>query len=128
MDKMCKVYVSQVKAILPVWGKREKDFVRKLHDSLYDYCEDNDINSIEDLYKGFGTPQEIVFEYISLMEPNEISKRINTAKYIKILAISLISLALVATTIFGIYILAEYRAFSRQEGVVVEYTISNSLN
>lgn len=123
MDKICRVYVSQVKAILPVWGKKEKDFVRKLHDSLYDYCEDNNINSIEDLYKGFGTPQEIVFEYISLMEPNEISKRINTAKYIKILAISLISLALVATSVFALYIYSEYQSFKNEELVTIEQTI-----
>ena len=43
MDKICKAYVSQVKAILPVWGKKEKAFVKKLHNDLYDYCEDKKI-------------------------------------------------------------------------------------
>lgn len=123
MDKMCKVYVSQVKAILPVWGKKEKDFVRKLHDNLYDYCEDNNINSIEDLYKGFGTPQEIVFEYISLMEPNEISKRINTAKYIKILAISVITLTLLATMFLGCYAYCAHQTKVNFEKFTVEQVI-----
>jgi len=123
MDKLCKAYVSQVKAILPIWGKKEKAFVNKLHDNLCDYCEDNNVTAIDELYKGYGTPQEIVFEYISLMEPNEISKRINTAKYIKFLAISLITLALVATSIFALYIYSEYQSFKNEELVTIEQTI-----
>ena len=123
MDKICKAYVSQVKAILPVSGKKEKAFVRKLHSDLRDYCEYNNINHIEELYKKYGTPQEVVFEYISLMEPDVISKRINTAKYIKILAISLISLALVATSVFALYIYSEYQSFKNEELVTIEQTI-----
>lgn len=127
MDKLCKAYVSQIKAILPIWGKKEKAFVKKLHDNLCDYCEDKNVTVIDELYKSYGTPQEIVFEYISLMEPEVISKRINTAKFFRVLVVGLLTLALVATSVFGMYMLAEYQAFSRQEGVVVEYTISDSL-
>ena len=46
MDKICKAYVSQVKAILPLWGKKEKALIRKLRSDLYDYCEYNNINTI----------------------------------------------------------------------------------
>lgn len=123
MDKICKAYVSQVKAILPVWGKKEKTFVKKLHDDLCDYCEDNNTTAIDKLYKGFGTPQEIVFEYISLMEPKLISKRINTAKYIKILVVGLLTFALIATSIFGLYIYSEYQTIKIHEVVTIEQTI-----
>lgn len=123
MDKICKVYVSQVKAILPVWGKKEKAFVKKLHSDLCDYCEDNNVNTIEELYKGYGTPQEITFEYISLMEPDVISKRINTAKYIKFLVVSIISIALIATLLLGVYTYAEYRFLETAENVYIEHVI-----
>lgn len=125
MDKICKVYVSQVKAILPVWGKKEKAFVKKLYGDLCDYCEDNNVNTIEELYKGYGTPQEIAFEYISLMEPDVISKRINTAKHTKILVISLITLALFATALFGVYTYAEYKFAKEVEDITVEQIVVN---
>ena len=123
MDNICKAYVSQVKAILPVWGKKEKAFVKKLHDDLCDYCEDKRITAIDALYKGFGTPQEIVFEYISLMEPDAISKRINIAKYIKILIASLITISFLATAIWSIYIYHLYDIAQRQEIVAIEDSI-----
>lgn len=123
MDNICKAYVSQVKAILPVWGKKEKAFVRKLHDNLCDYCEENNVTVIDELYKSYGTPQEIVFEYISLMEPDAISKRINTAKYIKILAVSLIIIALFATSLLGVYTYAEYEFAKELENIRIESTI-----
>lgn len=123
MDNICKAYVSQVKAILPVWGKKEKTFVKKLHDNLCDYCEDNNTTAIDELYKGFGTPQEIVFDYISLMEPNEISKRINTAKYIKILAASLISLALLATTYLGFYTYFTHQIAQEIDNHAIEHVV-----
>lgn len=117
MDKICKVYVSQVKAILPVWGKKEKAFVKKLYGDLCDYCEDNNVNTIEELYKGYGTPQEIAFEYISLMEPDVISKRINTSKFIRTLAIGLLTLVTIATSAFCIGLYHEYQVQVRQEVV-----------
>jgi len=123
MDNICKAYVSQVKAILPVWGKKEKTFVKKLHNDLCDYCEDNSVIAIDELYKGFGTPQEIVFEYISLMEPDAISKRINIAKYIKILIASLITISFLATAIWSIYIYHLYDIAQRQEIVAIEDSI-----
>lgn len=115
MDNICKAYVSQVKAILPVWGKKEKVFVRKLHGDLCDYCEYNNINTIEELYKNHGTPQEVVFEYISLMEPNLISKRINTAKYIRMLVVGLLALVTIATSALCITLHSEYQIFKNKE-------------
>jgi len=123
MDNICKAYVSQVKAILPVWGKKEKAFVKKLHDDLCDYCEDKRITAIDALYKGFGTPQEIVFEYISLMEPDAIFKRINTAKSIKIIVICLIAIALLIASFFSVYTYAEYKFDKKTDNIYIEQTI-----
>lgn len=119
---MCKIYVSQVKAILPLWGKKEKAFVKKLHSDLCDYCEDNNVNTIEELYKGYGTPQEIAFEYIALMKPEVISTRINTAKYIKLLVVSLITIAFLATTFLGVYAYGEYKIAEHIENTEINTT------
>lgn len=124
MDKICKVYVSQVKAILPVWGKKEKAFVKKLYGDLCDYCEDNNVNTIEELYKGYGTPQEIAFEYISLMEPDVISKRINTSKFIRTLAIGLLTLVTIATSVLCVYLYSQYQLNAREEIVICNETIT----
>ena len=124
MDNICKAYVSQIKAILPVWGKKEKTFVKKLHNDLCDYCEDSSVTAIDELYKGFGTPQEIVFEYISLMEPDAISKRINTAKYIRMFVIGLLALITIATSALCITLYSEYRTFEDCETTETEIVIT----
>ena len=126
MVNMCKIYVSQVKAILPVWGKKEKAFVKKLHSALCDYCEDNNVNTIEELYKGYGTPQEIAFEYIALMKPEVISKRINTAKYLRILIVTVIVLSTIATSLFCMGLFHEYKVQTRQEVVGTNVVIEKS--
>lgn len=123
MDKICKAYVSQVKAILPVWGKKEKAFVKKLHNNLYDYCEDKKITAIDKLYKDFGTPQEFVFNYISLIEPDVISKRINTAKYIRMFVIGLLALITIATSALCITLYSEYQYHKRYEAIGSKTTI-----
>lgn len=124
MDKICKAYVSQVKAILPIWSKKEKAFVRKLQCDLYDYCECNNINTIEELYKSYGTPQEVVFEYISLMEPDVISKRINTAKYIKIAIIVILILSTIFTGTVCMIMYSEHKIFREQEyAASIDYSI-----
>lgn len=124
MDKICKVYVSQVKAILPVWGKKEKAFVKKLHSDLCDYCEDNNVNTIDELYKGYGTPQEIAFEYISLMEPQVISKRINSAKFIRILVIGLLAFVTIATSVLCAYLYSQYQLSAHEEVAICNETIT----
>lgn len=123
MDKICKAYVSQVKAILPLWGKKEKALIRKLRSDLYDYCEYNNINTIEELYKSHGTPQEVVFEYISLMEPNVISKRINIAKYVKILVATLLVASCLSLTIWSLYINNIYKIEKSQEVIIADSSI-----
>ena len=124
MEKICKEYVSQVKAMLPLWGKKEKAFVKKLRSDLYDYCEYNNINTIEELYKSHGTPQEVVFEYISLMEPDLISKRINTAKYIKIAIIFILILSTIFTGTICMIMYSEHKIFREQEyAASIEYSI-----
>ena len=123
MDNISKVYVSQVKAMFPVLGKKEKAFIKKLRDDLSDYCEDNNVDTIDELYERFGTPQEIVFEYISLMEPEAMLKQINIAKLIKALVIGLLILATIITSIICITIYFEYQTFKEQKGITIEQII-----
>lgn len=127
MYNICKAYVSQVKTILPVWGKKEKAFVRKLRSDLYDYCEYNNINTIEELYKSHGTPQEVVFEYISLMEPDVISKRINTAKYIKILVMGLLILSTILSFVVCTIVFSEYQTYKREEAIKNETIVTEQI-
>lgn len=123
MNKVCRLYVSQVKAMLPLRGKNERKFVKKLHAILCDYCEDNNITTIEELYKGYGIPQEIVYEYISIMEPDVISRRINTARYIKIFVVSFIILILLTTTYFSFHTYFKYKIAEDVENFSVENVI-----
>lgn len=123
MNRICKKYINQVKAMLPLWGKKEKVFVKKLCTDLCDYCEDNKISTIEELYKGYGNPQEVAFEYIALMEPEYVSKRINTAKLLKALVIGLLTLGVISVAFFSFYVYTEHQIAEELSGITVEQII-----
>lgn len=83
MNSLCKQYISEVKLLLPAIGKSEKNYLASLTSNLEDFCDDTSPQTIDDLYKEFGTPVDTVNFYISTFSIAELTKRIQTRKYIR---------------------------------------------
>ena len=66
MNRLCKQYISQVKLLLPTIGKSEKNYLVTLTSNLEDFCEDTSPQTMDDLYKAFGSPVDTVNSYIYL--------------------------------------------------------------
>ena len=41
MNKICKEYISEIKALFPIKRKPEKDYIKKIAADVADYCEDD---------------------------------------------------------------------------------------
>lgn len=125
MNKICKEYISEIKSLFPMNRRMEKTYLKKMTTDVADFCEENNIATIEELYQNYGTPEDVVHNYVSALNRKDLINHINTAKLVKITAVSVLVAALIATTIWGIYKYNIYQIDKRQEVVISEVTIQN---
>ena len=116
MNRLCKQYISQVKLLLPTIEKSEKNYLTTLTSNLEDFCEDTAPQTMDDLYKEFGSPVDTVNFYISTLPTETLIKRIRTSKYIRCLIVALIIMFACITSIFAITYYQSFQVF-KQEAV-----------
>lgn len=116
MNRLCKQYISQVKLLLPTIWKSEKNYLTTLTSNLEDFCEDTSPQTMDDLYKEFGSPVDTVNSYISTLPTETLIKRIRTSKYIRCLIVALIIMFACITSIFAITYYQSFQVF-KQEAV-----------
>ncbi len=116
MNRLCKQYISQVKLLLPTIGKSEKNYLTTLTSNLEDFCKDTSPQTMDDLYKEFGSPVDTVNSYISTLPTETLIKRIRTSKYIRCLIVALIIMFACITSIFAITYYQSFQVF-KQEAV-----------
>ena len=116
MNRLCKQYISQVKLLLPTIGKSEINYLTTLTSNLEDFCEDTSPQTMDDLYKEFGSPVDTVNSYISTLPTETLIKRIRTSKYIRCLIVTLIIMFACIISIFAITYYQSFQVF-KQEAV-----------
>ena len=102
INKDIEKYLSQVKAYLPCKKSDKAVILTDIRLAIYEFAENSDIQSIDDIYKRFGTPEEIAKAYLSDAEPNNIKKAINIRKVFVIavvIALSMLALTFLITII-----------------------------
>lgn len=123
MDKICKQYISEVKAFFPIMGKDEKKYINKLRLNIANYCEEANITSDQELYESYGKPHDVANDYFSTVETKYIIKKIKISKYIKAFIVAILSLALIATSVYCIVRYEYHQMSMREEVVIVESVI-----
>ena len=77
INKDIEKYLSQVKSYLHC-KKADKDVILEdIRTAVFEFSEEFAIESIDDIYRRFGTPEEIAKAYLSDAEPQNIKKAIN---------------------------------------------------
>ena len=115
MDKICKQYIKNAKALFPILGKPEKDYFKKLELNINDYCQESSTTSLEKLYKDFGTPSEVANSYFSNVNTDYIVKQIRRTKAIKTTLIAIIILTLVAVSAYCAVLQSSYKVFKEEQ-------------
>lgn len=64
-QKELDIYFRQIKLLLPLYTKKEKQFLRDFKDSVNEFCSQSPNCTMEDVIARFSTPEEIVHDYIS---------------------------------------------------------------
>ena len=123
MNKLCKEYIKEVKAMFPVKGKKERKYIKQLNKDIEDYCEESNATTKEELYENYGNPVDVVAEYFSAIGAPYVIKKIRISKYIKALIAVIIAVILVLSTVYGVVLWEEHKMIMREEMVFVETVI-----
>ncbi len=123
MNKICKEYMADVKALLPVRGKINRKFIKNISADVNAFCEETGALTKEELYAGYGKPNEIVSNYILTLDDKAVAKQMNITRFMKIATAVLLILAVIATFATGIYLFRTHQislsideSIKRQEG------------
>lgn len=120
MNKICKKYLSEIKTLFPIMGKCERKYLSKFSVTVEEFCDEVNITNINDLYKEFGQPYNVVGTYLANIDFFRLSKRINFTKWIKRGLVAILLLALISISVFTVTIYKEHEIFE-QEQIFFEY-------
>ncbi len=111
-DKEVKLYFKQIRMTMPVYSKKEKEFLRKFKKVVHTYIEEN--------------PADVAYNYISSLDQEEIFKRISVASFIKkaiVITVVAIIVALVVAVISEWAILYDLHKKAEDAIVTKEITV-----
>ena len=114
MTKLRQQYLSNVKTLLPIVGKPEKKYLSKLSESLEDYCDEEGVTTLEELYNGFGKPDEAIHAYLSSMDTSYLIKRIHFTTWIKRGIAVFVLISLIGVSIYGVKTYKAYKIFEQE--------------
>lgn len=104
MDRICKTYTSKIKSFFPVFSKNEKAYYNKLKTNVENYCYEADVSTIEELYKQYGSPMDVVSNYYSFVGMDSMIKQIRLNRIINRAVIILLLLFLGAAIYINQYV------------------------
>ncbi len=78
-----KKYIQKISHLLPLHTKRERMFLREMEDSVERFVEENDDGNIDSVVERFGTPLDVVHDYLSSMSEDELHKALSKSRIIK---------------------------------------------
>lgn len=123
MNKLCRQYISNVKLLFPIIGKAEKEYINSLASDIEDYCIEENINTIDKLYERYGTPDNVINTYFSVLNTDEVIERIKIVKRLKQAVFLFLLIVVAAVIIWGINIYDTHQIFMQEQAVFTDSNI-----
>ena len=117
-ENAARDYIRQVKAIFPLYGRERKRFINDLKEAVESHIEDTKDGSYEDIVKHFGSPAEVVSDYIEGMDPEALYRKITFRRRITTIAVIAHIALLIGVVIDLLWDSSAYR--KDVESIVVE--------
>lgn len=99
LKKEINKYIREINSNIICDYKTRKKYIGDIKASVYDYIEENNVTGADEIYKHFGTPQEISKAFFENADIKKIKKRMNFTRIILIGVITVILVWAVALTI-----------------------------
>jgi hypothetical protein len=104
----CSIYLRNLKRLMPVYGKNQRIYLHTINESLNDYCNSNPNPSYEELEDNFGTPVEIIGDYLREQETQTLIKQVNQRNFFRLIIGIVLLAALICCSAFWVNY---YRAY-----------------
>ena len=76
-------YLKSVKKLFPIYGKKERQYIKNLQTPLQEYAEEKEDLSYEELTEEFGTPSHVISEYFSEVDDEYLFWQLRVRGYVK---------------------------------------------
>lgn len=86
-EKEIEKYISDVNSHLLCSSKKKKEIIEDIRSAVLDFVENSGTENITDIYKHFGTPEELAKAHLIELDPKQIKKKVNIRKVVIIVAI-----------------------------------------
>ncbi len=115
MNKICKEYIYEIKALFPIRRKPERDYIKKIMVDIENFCEESEVTTKQELYESYGKPNDVVNNYLATVDTEYIAKQISISRFIRIAVAVFLVLATIATAVFCITLTTELQYIMEQE-------------
>lgn len=122
-EKATDEYIGEVKHLFPMIGKDERNYLKDLRENILNFCDLKRISQKDDIAEEYGKPNEVVNEYFSSIDVENVVKKIKLSKLIRFAIIALLIIAFLALSVFSIYKYEIYQMALRTEIVDVEVEV-----
>lgn len=82
IEKEIEKYISDVSSKLLCSKEKKKELIEDIRGAVFDFAEESGTKNIADIYKHFGTPEELAKAHMSELDPEQIKKKISAKKMI----------------------------------------------
>lgn len=83
MKTIVKKYLKSIKKLFPIYGQKEKQYIKLLQPRLLEYAIEKEKLSYEDLIEEFGTPSHVISEYFSEVDDEYLFRHLRIRGYAK---------------------------------------------
>ena len=112
-------YLREIKADIPCTGKRKRDILNRISETIGGYLEENTNPSYDELTARFGTPKQIVTSCLEEMDSGELIKRLKIKrKIVGIVAAAAVAVVVLWAAAVSIML---YKDEQARNGYFVEY-------
>lgn len=80
IEKEIEKYISDVSSKLLCSKEKKKELIEDIRGAVFDFAEGSDTKDIAEIYKHFGTPEELAKAHMSELDPAQIKKKVNIRK------------------------------------------------
>lgn len=122
MKDITQKYLKSVKKLFPIYGKKERQYIKNLQTPLQEYAEEKEDLSYEELTEEFGTPSHVISEYFSEVDDEYLFRQLRVRGYVKKFLIFVL-VAFVILIGYRYYLAYQNYENAMEEHIIYEETI-----
>ncbi|MGF6375155.1 hypothetical protein M2140_000189 [Clostridiales Family XIII bacterium PM5-7] len=126
VTKEVKHYIKDIRGLMPVYSKVEKQYLSFLQERIFDYINENPFCTMENIYKQFGDPKDIMEQYLFSLEHEYIQDKLRVKRKVAIVSTACIVVILIIGIVFSVkyyqdHLLAREADIGQEEIIIEEF-------